>query len=86
MNMIEFATTGFFRERDSAGSNSSKDTPVINERQEGKSGNTQGDKKENPPAIKATTKFTGVSKEFSFWYSYAARSASPQEMNARLGV
>jgi hypothetical protein len=65
MNMTELVMTGF-KDRDLAAASSSKDIPVINEMYEGKSGSTQGDKKESAPAIKATRTLTGVCTDLSF--------------------
>jgi len=64
INIREFVMTGF-KERDFAALSSSTDIPVINERYEGKRGNTQGDKKENAPAVNATRRLTESCTELS---------------------
>src|ERR1700756_1306247 len=64
INIKEFVMTGF-KERDFAALSSSTDIPVINERYEGKRGNTQGDKKENAPAVNATRRLTESCTELS---------------------
>jgi len=65
INITEFVITGF-NECDSTAISSSKDIPVINDRYDGKSGNTHGDKKETAPAKNATRRLIGSCIEHSF--------------------
>jgi hypothetical protein len=69
MNITEFVMTGF-KERDFAALSSSIDTPVMNDKYDGKSGKTQGDKNESVPALNATKRLTGSCIEHSFLDSF----------------